>query len=104
MVMKRRGDISVKVLKVKGRKCFLFRWVDPLTGRNREQTSDVPSKRSLRRVAERRAVELEQELRRKAVGIHARQVTDERVDDHRVEVTFDQSLLHRKADTHPGGQ
>lgn len=57
-----RGVVRVKVVARSGRANFVFRWIDPATGKQREQNSGTPAKRTLRRIAERAAAELEQQL------------------------------------------
>ncbi len=54
--------IKVKVVKLSSKGIYVFRWRDPVTGRNRQQASEIKSKASLRRLAERQAAAIEERL------------------------------------------
>jgi integrase len=58
--MKKRT--TVKVITKNDRQFYVYRWRDPTTGRWRQETGDVLAKKSLRRIAERKAGELEDEI------------------------------------------
>lgn len=58
------GKIRVRVVNIKRRKHFVFRWKAKHDGalKSFEQSSGIPAKRQLRQLAERKAVELERSL------------------------------------------
>lgn len=58
-----REQITVRVIKRKNRQCYVLRWKEPATNRMREQATEIEATRPKRRLAEREAADLQQELR-----------------------------------------